>query len=222
MPAILPPGVSRKKGTGSSALVPYACGRQVNHDPETRPYLARSEDVRRLHKQGSGTLLKGSTKIYPTPALLLHACLEYAQWCDNNPHIKIQKDFEGPVKTMMTMAGLRLYLGITDQSWYIYRDHPEYRDVCAMVEDIMKNERIVCAANGILNAPFIARILGLVDKKELTGADGAPLHPDKLRIDPEKMSDDLLAELSNQINKRKETITIEAETIPMIEDEASE
>ena len=205
MPAGLPKFVkSTKKGTGSHSDVPFAAGRQILHDEEKRSYLARSEEGRRVlaKKGGIGGLFSGSEKLYPTAELLLHACLEYFQWCENNPLYKQLTRFDSksgkwqvtkePYLRMRTLAGLRFYLGLSERTWQEYRASDDYRDVCEEIEAAIRDERETGAAVGILDSNFVAKLIGLTEKREITGKDGGPVEH---TFDAKKLSDAALEEI---------------------------
>ena len=235
MPAILPPGLSRKKETGSHALIPYAAGRQAIHDPETRHYLARAEDIRNnTTDRGLGLKLTKSRAIYKTPELFAHAIMEYAQWCESNPieivtpkmHDGNQVDLVEKRKRMMTLQGLRQYMGLSQEVWIYYKKKPGFDTICKEVIDIIYNERVVGASSGTLHPGFITRLLGLSDKREYTGKDGQPLNPPqppavKVTIDPKKLSTEAIRELLAARQGGKPDI-IDAQVVDMDEIDRSD
>ena len=125
-------------------------------------YLLRSKD--------------GRDKIYETPDDLWKACCEYFLFVEENP-LKEQRAFstkKGIRKTKlnkqraMTLAGLRVRLGMSESGYNEYRKREEYQWVTNAVHDIMYSQKFEGAAAGMLNPNIIARDLGLADKRELT------------------------------------------------------
>lgn len=126
----------------------------------------------------------GRDRLFKTPELLLEACGEYFQWCQDNP-FKEQLAFhaQGVVtKTTVdkmrpfTIQGLCSYLdcnthyinefeealkGKTDK---LSRD---FSAILTHVRETIYNQKFSGAASGFFNANIIARDLGLQDKQEI-------------------------------------------------------
>ena len=75
----------------------------------------------------------------------------------------------------MTKWGLCNFLDIGISTWEDYRNRDDFSLVCTRAEDIMRQQKFEGASAQLLNPSIIARDLGLADKSELTGKDGAPL-----------------------------------------------
>lgn len=124
---------------------------------------------------------------------LWSACTEYFEWVDDNP-LKEEKiaQFQGEfvrdtVEKMraMTISGLCIFLNITTTTWKEWRtSRDDLSAVINMVDDIIRTQKFEGASANLLNANIIARDLGLSDKSEVTGADGAPLMPDSITFEP--------------------------------------
>lgn len=119
----------------------------------------------------------GRDKIFPTPESLWKACCEYFEWVENNP-LKEERAFSTKVgirkvkinkKRAMTLAGLRVHLGISETGYQGYQKRDEYKWVTNAVRDIMYSQKFEGAAAGMLNGNIIARELGLADKQEFSG-----------------------------------------------------
>lgn len=126
-------------------------------------YLLRSKD--------------GRDKIFETPEDLWNACCEYFQYVEDNP-LQEQRVFStkrGLMKTnigkkrAMTLAGLRVRIGLSRSGYDVYKKREEYQWVTNAVADIIYAQKFEGAAAGMLNANIIARDLGLADKQELSG-----------------------------------------------------
>jgi hypothetical protein len=130
----------------------------------------------------------GRKPIFETPEALLEACLEYFEWVEANPlwedkiisfqgvatHVDVAK------MRAMTISGLCIFLDIGRRSWDEYRAREDFSPVCEQVEQTIREQKFAGAAADLLNPSIIARDLGLADKTELTGKDGAPIETREL------------------------------------------
>lgn len=120
---------------------------------------------------------------FKSPEDLWGACCEYFEWVEANP-LKASElvKFQGKYKTAklnkmraMTIAGLCIFLDITEECWGDYRARKGFSEVTTRVDKIIRTQKFEGAAAELLNPSIIARDLGLADKKELTGRDGGPI-----------------------------------------------
>ena len=127
----------------------------------------------------------GRNPIFSNPEQLRNACYEYFQWVEDNPLYEekifhsqgiITKDTITKMRAM-TIGGLRIFLGICEQTWVNYKNNPDFLGVVKEVEEIIYNQKFTGAAADLLNSNIIARELGLADKQqnEHTGVDGKPI-----------------------------------------------
>ena len=127
----------------------------------------------------------GRKPIFSNPEQLRNACYEYFQWVEDNPLYEekifhsqgiITKDTITKMRAM-TIGGLRIFLGICEQTWVNYKNNPDFLGVVKEVEEIIYNQKFTGAAADLLNPNIIARELGLADKQqnEHTGVDGKPI-----------------------------------------------
>lgn len=127
----------------------------------------------------------GRTPKFESPEELWCACCEYFQWVEDNP---LWEDklvtFQGvathePIAKMraMTLSSLCIFLDIAFQTWQNYKERQDFLEIVSRVEEIVRTQKFQGAAADLLNPSIIARDLGLADKQEVTGADGAPLVP---------------------------------------------
>lgn len=79
----------------------------------------------------------------------------------------------------MTISGLCLFLDITQETWWQYRQKEGFSEIVTRAEEVIRNQKFTGAAAELLNPNIIARDLGLRDKQdhEHTGANGEPLVP---------------------------------------------
>lgn len=128
----------------------------------------------------------GRDPIYATAEELWNACVEYFEWCENNP-LKEEKVFhnQGEITRTtinkmraMTLGGMCVFIGISKATWASYKNRgDDFLCIINMVEEIIRENKFTGAAADLLNANIIARDLGLSDKTktELTGKDGGPI-----------------------------------------------
>lgn len=115
---------------------------------------------------------------------LWNACVEYFEWVEDNPlweeriasEAGIPKRIRVEKMRAMTIGGLCVFLDISAETWRDWgNNRPDLSAVLKAVEQIIREQKFGGAAAGLLNANIIARDLGLSDKSEVTGKDGAPL-----------------------------------------------
>lgn len=139
----------------------------------------------------------GPKPTFATSEALWAACVEYFEWASDNPlaEAKVFPTKEElrvellPRLRAMTITGLCLFIDISKSTWDEWKavNGPHYRadlsGVIERVESIIFEQKFSAASVGLLNPNIIARDLGLADKQELTGKDGAPIqHSVKARV----------------------------------------
>lgn len=125
----------------------------------------------------------GRAPIFGSPEELWEACCEYFAWVDENPLYESKGfAFQGTVTEhnfakmrAMTVASLCIFLDISVQTWHEYRIRKDFTEVTTRVDEIIRTQKFQGAAADLLNPNIIARDLGLADRSELTGKDGAPI-----------------------------------------------
>lgn len=125
----------------------------------------------------------GRDPIFASPDALWAASVEYFEWVDANPLFEARPfAYQGEVKVeniarmrAMTISGLCIFLDIARRTWDNYRERDGFGDVVARVEAVVRTQKFEGAAADLLNTSIIARELGLADKAEVSGKDGAPL-----------------------------------------------
>ena len=146
----------------------------------TEPKIPKKKKRRGAPKGNKYYLLRskdGRDKKYKTPDDLWRACCEYFLYVEKNP-LKEERAFSTKLgikkvklnkRRAMTLAGLRVHIGLSESGYKVYRDREEYQWVTNAVDDIIYAQKFEGAAAGMLNANIIARDLGLADKQELSG-----------------------------------------------------
>ena len=127
----------------------------------------------------------GRNLIFSDPEVLWSTCVEYFEWVEDNPltENKVAQfqgeavDLPNNVMRPMTLDGLHLFLGMTDQTWINYRERDDFLEVVALVDKVIRTQKFEGAAAGLLNSNIIARDLGLKDAttNEHSGPDGDPI-----------------------------------------------
>jgi hypothetical protein len=142
-----------------------------------------NKDVRIGNKYWLMRASSGRDALYSTPDELWQDACEYFEWVNDNPLYEDKLiSFQGeathePVAKMraMTVTGLCVFLDCTFPTWLNYKAKPDFFNVVNKIENIIKTQKFEGAAADLLNSNIIARDLGLADKQELTGKDGAPM-----------------------------------------------
>lgn len=125
----------------------------------------------------------GRNPIFNDPQKLWDLCVEYFDWCHDNPLSKAVvyqgevSDKTEPLMRAMTIKGLCFYLQIDHTTWRDYSTKDDFSQVCMEAEQIIYDQKFTGAAAGLLNASIIARDLGLKDANtsEISGPNGAPI-----------------------------------------------
>jgi len=128
----------------------------------------------------------GRSLEYKTPEEIWFSISEYLQWCDDNPWFKNEAIKSGekvgdivkvPTARPYTLTGMCIHLGISLVTWKEYCKREDFTYITTRTEEIIYTQKFEGAAVGAFNANIIARDLGLSDKSEFTGKDGANLFP---------------------------------------------
>lgn len=135
----------------------------------------------------------GRNPKFESPEALWDAATEYFEWVEANPLQEAQAfAYQGNVKVQelpkmraMTIAGLCIFLDIDRTTWAEYGKKEGFSTVVTRVDETIRDQKFAGAAAGLLNANIIARDLGLADKSEHTGKDGAALIPEQPKTDRE-------------------------------------
>ena len=116
----------------------------------------------------------GRRPSYATADELWAAAQQYFEWVEANPlHTHETVKFQGearlvkvPKMRAMTIAGLCLHIGVTQETWCQYRKRDEaFSEVTAMIDSIIRTQKFEGAAADLFNANIISRDLGLVDRQ---------------------------------------------------------
>ena len=128
-------------------------------------------------------LLNSTPVQYQSPEEFLAAAISYFEWAESNP---IQEEtinfYKGAViradvnkMRPFTKHGLATYLGIPLSRLDTFKKREGWAEVVELIEQAIYDQKFTGAAAGMLNPGLITRDLGIAEKKEITGADGAPM-----------------------------------------------
>lgn len=121
----------------------------------------------------------GRKPLFSSPEKLEAACEEYFQWVEENPLVGVDvAKFQGegtlvevPRMRAMTIMGLCNFLDIGRSSWGDYSSKAGFSETCKRIEGIIRQQKIEGAAADMLNAGFIGKEIGLVDRQEVTNVE---------------------------------------------------
>lgn len=115
----------------------------------------------------------GRNLIFASPEILWEAVKEYFEvtsqrvWTKKDWVGKDALEVERESTPPFTLTGLRIFLGISAQTWIDYKNRKDFVEVCTRVEEIIYTQKFEGATIGAYNANIIARDLGLADKREV-------------------------------------------------------
>lgn len=133
------------------------------------------------------------------------ACTEYFEWNDANPLMADNVfTFQGtathePLAKMraLTIGGLLMFLDVSRAAWRLWTDErADLLDAINWAEAVIYRQKFEGAAADMLNQAIIARELGLVDKKELSGPGGGPIALITAEMTPQEAADAYAATLN--------------------------
>jgi len=110
-------------------------------------------------------LSHGRKPIFDSPQQLWDTCVDYFQWCDDNPFMipevvkyrGVGKVFYVPKARPYTVLGLCVHLNISRQTWSNYRCKPSFDEVFERVDSIIYVRKFELCAIGQLSAKVFGR-----------------------------------------------------------------
>ena len=139
-----------------------------------------------------------------SPQDVLRLAQEYIDRCYKEKLYEL--DYKGkdatpveiPHMIAMSVRGLCVHLGITRATWYQWRKDEKYLYICSYIEELMSAYNIEGAGAGMLNHSIIAKVVGLVEKTDVTSSDGS------MSPSFEQMSNDELKQRIEALKKIKD------------------
>lgn len=150
----------------------------------------------------------GAPPKFETAEELWAECLEYFKWCQDNPlqAEEIVRSKHGAERISVSklraysITGLCAYLGMTTVTWYEWaKTKPEFSNIILRAEETIRSQKFEGASAELLNPGFIARDLGMVDRKDVTTKDRAIVE----ELDLSQLDEDELEQMSNLSRKLK-------------------
>lgn len=142
----------------------------------------------------------GRKPIFETPDDLWNAAVEYFEWVAENPLEEaiiyqgvLNEEHCKPLMRAMTLDGLQIFLDISNNCWYDYKEKEGFSHITKKIEQIIRTQKIQGAAAGLLKENIIARETGLSDSQTVENT-----HAFVVSDTPEKSEDEWL-----QSNKPK-------------------
>ena len=126
----------------------------------------------------------GRELIYGSPELLLDEAYKSFDWCKNNPFYKREvlkggiqagRIIKVEVDRPYTIEGLCVFVGISVQTFSNYGEREDFFGVVTHIREIIRQNQLEGAMVEAYSPNIVARLLGLSDKRELTGEGGKDL-----------------------------------------------
>lgn len=121
-----------------------------------------------LYNQTYGTMIQKRRTLY-TPEQLYEMAVKYFTWAEDNA-IKAAEtaSFQGDVSEspvhkvrVFTINGLALFLCVRQTTLMKWRATEEYDEVMEFIDNVIYEQKFQLAANGIVNASFIGKEMGI-------------------------------------------------------------
>lgn len=147
----------------------------------------------------------GRELIFKTSEELLEKAYKYFNWCEENPWIKNEAIKSGigagqivgiPTSRPYTIVGFCVYCGISEDTFALYSKRNDFIGVVTHIREVIRQNQLEGACVGAYSPNIVARLLGLADKQELTGADGQGLVINVTSPKAKKQLEELKAKLS--------------------------
>lgn len=126
----------------------------------------------------------GRELIYSSPDLLLNEAYKYFEWCNKSPVKKNEaiksgpaagKIIQIPTQRPYTLQQLCVHIGISLNTFKNYEARDNFLTVTTHIREIITANQLEGALVEAYNSNIVARLLGLSDKKEISGKDGGAL-----------------------------------------------
>lgn len=157
----------------------------------------------------------GRELIFATPEDLLAKAYEYFDWCEDNPRYKREAIKSGikagevikiEVDRPYTIEGLCVYAGISISTFYNYEERKDFLNVITHVREIIRQNQLEGAMVETYSPNIVARLLGLSDKRELTGEGGKDLTINIAPKDSSKEAIDKAIDTKNSLKALREKL----------------
>jgi len=121
----------------------------------------------------------GTPKLFPTPEELWNLCIDYMEYCAENPLTrndsiksgdKAGQTFPVEMPRVYSIKGFASFLGVCKATLYNYEKHENYKefhDTFARIKDIFDNNLLENALVGNYDQRLAAMRLGMTAKQEM-------------------------------------------------------
>lgn len=131
--------------------------------------VVQQGNFRKLYKKQYGDIAKLGGPASMTPEQVFDMAVAYFEWAESNAIKAIETaSFQGAVdenlvhKTrVFTLNGLSLFLNVSSHTLQRWRKEPGYAEVMEFIDGVVYEQKFQLAANGIVNASFIGKELGI-------------------------------------------------------------
>lgn len=131
-----------------------------------------------LYNKKYGDLFMVSKNHAFTPEQLFDMAVKYFTWAEENALKAAETaSFQGIVTEnlvhkvrVFTLNGLCLFCGITANAIHNWRKQPGFGDVVEFIDNVIYEQKFQLAANGIINASFIGKEIGIDKAPEINVA----------------------------------------------------
>ena len=148
----------------------------------------------------------GRDKIFSDPEILIDAVGEYFSWAEKNPWYRSESIRSGglagkvvkvPIERPLTLKALVHFLGISFDTWQLYKNRTEFCEIITTIEAYMYTQKLEGSIVGVFSGNIISRLLGLVDKKEQN------IIEEKEEYDYSKLTTEELFQLKELLDKTR-------------------
>lgn len=135
----------------------------------TNKTITEHGNFKKLYRKKYGDIASVTGRKLFTPEQLFNLAVAYFEWAEQN-QIKAAEtaSFQGEVteslvhKTrIFTVTGLCLFCGVTQGALAKWRKEEGYSEVMEFVDSVIFEQKYQLAANGVINASFIGKELGI-------------------------------------------------------------
>ncbi|MEG0209064.1 MULTISPECIES: terminase small subunit [Gammaproteobacteria] len=142
---------------------------EENYKGSTQDKIRKTGNFKALYNKKYGDIANLNHKHKFTPEQLFDFAVRYFSWAEDNA-IKAAEtaNFQGVVSEhlvhkfrVFTLNGLCLFAGFSSSGYSKWRKEPGFSDVTEWIDGVITEQKFQLAANGLINASFIGKDLGI-------------------------------------------------------------
>ena len=154
-------------------------------------------NFKELYKKQYGDIAKLTTANRYTPEQIFNLAVKYFEWAELNA-IKSAESASFQGKTyqdevtkprIFTMSGLRLFCSFSKCAVDKWRKEPGFAEVMEFIDSVIFEQKFQLAANGIVNAGFIGKELGIEQASTINVSANAEAASDVNNVTAEEVRD---------------------------------